>query len=1059
MSVSAERIAWLAPHGGMPAGGLLAWCRQRDADRSLVVVPTATARDLWRTRLSRLEPNATGPRVLSWSDLWTAIRRASADGPRVLDDAGRRLILERAIDACVRDGLFGDAADLVRTCGFRRALGAKIVAWSARWARPGPTPPEEATDEEWAVFRHVRRLTERARMTDGADLARWASRSSRIREFLEASGVAVLAILDVSRIGAAGWSVLRGLRHDARPLLVSAPGELEPGREALSLDVGWCRRRLESLGFELRPAPVEPRPAGLAAARRGLFRVGGTPAEDCEGVQIEGMPAGEGEVLAAARAVRAALAAGASPEDVVVLFPDWTEQAVRTASTLRDWGVPCSGRPGVPLERDAGVSCLLSVAALPIERWDARRVAEVLRHGRLAPRWDAPSDSESLAGAARATIECRAFRDLPRLLEALERRATRPPREGREARSFDRAQAQARSAHAALTALGRLFAIAAGTWDECVEQVDRLVETLGLDATDVGGAIERLRTALDEQGRLLAAIGEAGRVWSWTEFTFELRDVAREVQSAPEPPRAGTVRLATIDEAWGAEVPWRVVVGAAEGTFPTRAIVRSTWARAGSDHDWIDEAAAAREMRRFLDLACSTTRRLTVIHGAADEKGQPLLRAGFVEELAGLFAAEARSSATSEVRLLPPVLDEDLAVAPRERRVAALARALKGEGGGLVDLAMLPGARGPLLGIANGLRVIHFRARERFGHHDGVLTGDRTIRAIAEEFDRRAAELSPSQLETYALCPFRYYLRYVVGVQPAADEELQEDLSARGRALHRILEEFHQLLRLEGIEPGPAMDLEALQDRFARLIESQLAEGEELASELDACFRELDRERLTSYCRTYLNQYAEYLGSGARGTPSQFELRFGALGDLPPLRLGPDTRGRTIGLQGVVDRVDVIEADGERFFRVIDYKSGSVPGAKELKDGRALQLPLYTLAVERLHFADGTVRPAEMGYWGLKEGVGYRKLYPTGRRRTTMNAAAEGWSSFAERLELFIFALADRIRTGEFPVAPSIEDCERACDYRTTCRIRQLGLRGKDWDRRPTWDPSGEREP
>ncbi|GIW88873.1 MAG: hypothetical protein KatS3mg108_3197 [Isosphaeraceae bacterium] len=1054
MSVTARRVAWQTPHGGMPSGGLESWSRQWDPERVLVLVPTATSRELWQVELARRSGEGRIPRVRSWPDLWTEIRAEATIGPRVLGAAGQRLILERAIETCVREGRFAEAGDLVRTGGFRRWLGSKLETWSRSWERGSTEPPSGATEDQWAVFCEVRRLKAQAGVSDEAGLERWASRPGRVRRYLRRSGVAAAAVADVTRLGRGGWRVLRTLCEELEAIVVSVAGEAEPGRELLSQGLEPIWERLRLLGFELVPGPEEQRPAGLDAVRRSLFRVGAGLAEGGQGVRVEAMPEGVGEALGAARAVRQALATGASPDDVVVLVPHWSELASLASTVLREWGIGCSGGPPVPLARDPGVACVLAVASLPRERWEARRVASVLRHGRLAPKWAAPQDSETLAQAARALIECRGFRDIERLLAALERCGRSPEGVQRARQAEERARVRARLGFAVLSELGRLFGDEPMNWGDCVARLDRIIEGLGLSETDDTEAVEVLRATVAEQGRLLTAIGDSDEAWTWDRFVGELRGIAQELTLPAEPYREGTVRISTVEEAWGAEVGWRVVVGASEKTFPTPQVVRSTWSEPEGDGAWLEELTLAREMRRFLDLAASTRNGLTIVHGSTDEKGQPLLRAGFVDELVGLFSAGAQRSVVGELRVLRPVLEGTLAYGAREQRVIGLAEALEGSPGRIVRLARRADQAEALEGVATALRVIHFRSRERFSHYDGVIGGDRTIREIAREFDERAAALSPSQLETYALCPFRYYLRYVVGVETCEVEELREDLTERGRRLHRVLERFHRRLRAEGT--GIELERDRLLGWIVELIEEQVAEGERVAGEFEESLRALDRQRLEECCRSYVEQWFHYSEKDPRAVPHAFELAFGRDVGLPPLRLGPDRLGRTILLQGVVDRLDLIEGVERSYFRVIDYKSGKVPTARDLRAGRALQLPLYALAVERLAFGDGSVVPAELGYWGLKKGGGYRRLYPEGRRQVSISEAAEGWAGFAERLERFVFDLVDRIRSGEFPVAPSIEECERNCEYRTACRIRQLGQRDKSWERRPSWEPKPE---
>jgi ATP-dependent helicase/DNAse subunit B len=68
--------------------------------------------------------------------------------------------------------------------------------------------------------------------------------------------------------------------------------------------------------------------------------------------------------------------------------------------------------------------------------------------------------------------------------------------------------------------------------------------------------------------------------------------------------------------------------------------------------------------------------------------------------------------------------------------------------------------------------------------------------------------LSASALETYARCPFRYFLNTVLGVMPQEDPELLLTLPPRGRGalVHEILHTFFSRLREENRVPLATQD-------------------------------------------------------------------------------------------------------------------------------------------------------------------------------------------------------------------------------------------------------------
>ena len=81
-------------------------------------------------------------------------------------------------------------------------------------------------------------------------------------------------------------------------------------------------------------------------------------------------------------------------------------------------------------------------------------------------------------------------------------------------------------------------------------------------------------------------------------------------------------------------------------------------------------------------------------------------------------------------------------------------------------------------------------------------------------------------------------------------------------------------------------------------------------------------------------------------TPYRFELKFGEGDSAHPI-LELAQAGARLKLRGRIDRVDLVQTPWPAF-RVIDYKSGSVPTSTEVKFGEMLQLPLYAMAVQQL---------------------------------------------------------------------------------------------------------------
>ena len=79
--------------------------------------------------------------------------------------------------------------------------------------------------------------------------------------------------------------------------------------------------------------------------------------------------------------------------------------------------------------------------------------------------------------------------------------------------------------------------------------------------------------------------------------------------------------------------------------------------------------------------------------------------------------------------------------------------------------------------------------------------------------------------------------------------------------------------------------------------------------------------------------------------PCDFELKIGG-DEIPPYKL-PLEKGE-VTVTGSVDRVDLMEKDGIKYIRVVDYKTGKKEfKLSELFDGLNIQMVLYLMALEK----------------------------------------------------------------------------------------------------------------
>jgi len=415
---------------------------------------------------------------------------------------------------------------------------------------------------------------------------------------------------------------------------------------------------------------------------------------------------------------------------------------------------------------------------------------------------------------------------------------------------------------------------------------------------------------------------------------------------------------------------------------------------------------------------------VTLVYPTRDEKGQEILRAGFLDDLIRVINRDATEKVHEcRTRIEPTLLNfPELAGAPADARVRAVAIACANEDTTeLAQLAANPRHRPALEGVAIALELESARSSRTRGFtpYEGRLDQAGVVASVARGFgpDRT---FSPSQLETYLTCPFRFFLRYVLDLDPLAElADLDDDPTERGRRVHNALEELE---RRRLLDAQNVLNLDVI--RATSEVRAELTGG----SDVDPGRQEIESRWLAKTLERYALQARQHSGKeeGNGPAPRHFEVEFGAeqVGEsYPNLVIGQGEAA--VKLRGTIDRVDVVSRDGETLFRVIDYKTGAAPTKSEIDAMFVLQLPIYARAVEALGIAGEEARLLDVGYWELGE-KGYKRF------------EVKDWPAFQAKIEAKVIATATAIRGGRFVVAPREKDCTRSCDYRTVCRIQQV---------------------
>lgn len=322
-------------------------------------------------------------------------------------------------------------------------------------------------------------------------------------------------------------------------------------------------------------------------------------------------------------------------------------------------------------------------------------------------------------------------------------------------------------------------------------------------------------------------------------------------------------------------------------------------------------------------------------------------------------------------------------------------------------------------GIGQGRRASQAREGSKFTAYDGWIA------SAGRSLDPRESGevVSASRLERFADCPFAYFLRDVLEIEPPEELERDQrewlDPSQLGSFLHELYRRFLEEMREAGRKPTRLRD----GARLGELAEEKIAEEIKQIPPPSLLALERQRTGILRACATFLrSEETETAGL----TPLYFEVPFGraqAPGGCPGA--GPEPAeiavggGRSLRFRGSIDRIDRRD-DGT--YEVWDYKTGSAhafePSAG-LNAGRRMQHAIYAVVFEELlrrGGEPGTVSRAGYIFAGPR-GDGHREEFPVNRSdlRSTLDR------------------LCELLRSGAFPHGAPESECCAFCPYEPVC--------------------------
>lgn len=898
-------------------------------------------------------------------------------------------------------------------------------------------------------------------------LARTELQAGRCRGLPRWRWIGVIGFADFTRTQ---QEILELLADRTDELVITLPGESDGQRPLLFEKSATAARLLQQTfhqGLQRETvAPLAEETDDRRQLREFLFanprKI--TPAQRASAIEIVGCTGIASEITSVALRIKQWLRGGVRPSEIAVGLRSPQEDALRWVAALQQAGLPAWSDVGQPLASVGLLKFLLAILQNELEDWPFARLLSVLGSSYCRPLQESGLFEQDVRSVSRTLRGLRLPQGRDDILHsvrsAVERLSRRPetasdiepddvddtPRDVVSLDDYRRAQRVLDWFDQLTRGLRQRRSL--DDWVDSLAEILRKTGALtGLETTAGGDVI-----VWDQWQRLLrdAAAAEqkylgSPRTADLSELLAELRDLLAEERCEPSPEPPGCVRILGLDQLRHLETPYLVVAGLTEDSFPRRRGDDCLFSDA-ERRQLVEQGLPIRhatlhqqdELQFFAHVMLSATRQLVLTYPEINQRGQPAYASPYLSTLRSMWTTSALP--IQHEGQLDPIPEPARSVNSTDARLIAMRAATQGALGWLRGLCEAPATQATAANVLAAVEMATHRFETRgFTAYEGRLALPRNQALLAERFHTRR-QFSATELESYATCPFRFWLSTVLRVAPLPAAESGTDVMRRGVVVHEVLSQLiHEL--------QPTAALERVARQFQQLVETRL-QRELAPSELQRALIRIEQQLLAEWGTAFAGQFGEYVESvqSAWGGPwasAEPEIPFGDVpGDTSgasraPLELGPPAQ--RVYVRGRIDRIDTGQIDDQPVFTIIDYKTGSRQAFSndDVAAGRSLQLVLYALAARRLGFVPEDAVPFQMGYWCLRE-TGFRSGLKGQRAGKLQALDREVWESLEATLDETIPRLVAGIRQGDFVVENHQETCTSRCDYATVCRVNQV---------------------
>ena len=1014
--------------------------------RALLLVPTRqyAARRAERLILEAGLLGAWGRGVMTFDDFVVTMLEADGKHPLRLRDAERRLLLARELERLDANGALPGLGEAPLTAGF--VAHALRVITQLKQAAIEPEDFRERTDRRahrapmddlvavvYAGYQDALRAAEAYDLPGlfwEADLLCTTQRPAVLEN------IEVLLLDGFDDFTPSEFRLLVSLRDHVDLLVFGVSYDDHPSRRDLyAIPRSTAGRIQKQFGVTADSFAEDPPQTFVEFAASDIFWRDRPqlPPDLTPNLEILPCPDFIQEVETIGRRVKHLLLdEGVPADEIAVVFRNLREVSGTLRSVFAEFGIPVRIVQEARLTESAVCAFVLDLFDA-LESWRRETVADVLTSPWFRTRVEHADTFPLLSRIAQvvsgydewrariegliARIDAGAGEDIERLLKRMPqaREAAEALLAGVEALAElgnDLARTPARRLLGALPdSLG----------------ISETIETLP-DARARAFEREALRALREAVGRWVVWFGEDKAALSRREFGKRLRQLLGETTFSPPQDRHGVACL-DIESVRHLRFDYVFFGGANEGETP-----RPPWSNAiYSDRDIEGLAQAGipiedrrahtrREALLFHHLLNTVRKHLCVTWRTLSRHGQTAFPSPYIGDLIELFP---------QAHLHKP-MPQSNAFVPEPAAAASwrdLRNAATWHPAAFATDSPLKKTFAQFDPLRVGAAIESARHDRRpFGIYDGVLADRKLVDETARMFDEDHL-FSVQQIETYAACPFRFFVERILDVEEAAIPVAEFDARVRGRILHAVLEAFHERFRGQAVAEIPEAEaLAAMRQAIAR----QFDRTGWLSVTAPKGVIVVEQRRIEELLERYLR--IERKPEEVHWKPSHFEVAFGQtrgesrdpLTNAQPLRL--DTRAGPVLFSGRIDRIDLA---GEQA-RIVDYKTSIAVRPKDIKEGRSLQLAVYALALDE----------------HLMKGAHCTEAYflQVGRDRR-LEALAREKGHWLEREQIARDKVAESvvgIRAGRFPPTPSGQNPCAYCPARRVCRYETARIERKN---------------